>query len=493
VESPSSTARKVEEAEVGAPTLRDPDGFLLSHGDRIFRLLRPVAHTTLTDYLQTATATEFSRSGKLVRTWPANAAAQDEILAHIESNARDRGLSSWETVEHERIFFPSFPYEWPAEMLHAAASLTLDIAEKSLDEGFGLKDATPLNVLFQGPRPVFVDMLSFERRDLSDSIWLAYAQFVRTFLLPLAVQRHSGMDTLQRTFLTSRDGLDPEQVYAAVPLWRLLRPPYLSLVTLPTWLGGGARKRKDLYEKRTTADPERARFVLKLLFRGLRRQLERVRPTPNRRSVWGDYEANRSHYNDAQIAAKEQFVERVLGEARPATVLDIGANAGEHSTIAARLGAKVVAVDLDPAVVGENWRRAAAANLDILPLVVDFSRPTPAVGWRNREWPSFLSRARGRFDAVMMLAVVHHLLVTERIPLEEILQVAAEITKDHLLLEYVSPEDPMFQRLARGRDALYAHLTREHFEERCRRYFRIVSQQPLEGTYRTLYALRREP
>jgi SAM-dependent methyltransferase len=477
---------------VSAPTLRDPDGFLLSIDDRIFRFLRPAALATLTAYLQTGAANKFSRAGNLVRTWPADATARDEIRADAEPATRDRGLSGWEIVEHERIFFPSFPYEWPTEMLHAAAGLTLDIAEESLDEGFGLKDATPLNVLFQGPHPVFVDMLSFERREPSDSIWLAYAQFVRTFLLPLAVERHSSMDTLQRTFLTSRDGLDPEQVYAATPLWRLLRPPYFSLVTLPTWMGGGARKRKDLYEKRTTAEPERARFILRLLFRNLRRQLERLRPAPHRRSVWGDYEANRSHYNDAQIAAKEQFVERVLGEARPATVLDIGANAGEHSTIAARLGAKVVAIDLDPAVVGEAWRRAAAANLDILPLVVDFSRPTPAVGWRNREWPSFLSRARGRFDAVLMLAVVHHLLVTERIPLEEILQVASEITKDHLILEYVSPEDPMFRRLARGRDALYAHLTREHFEERCRRYFRIVSRQPLEGTNRTLYALRRE-
>ena len=52
--------------------------------------------------------------------------------------------------EHERIPFPSFPYEWPPEMLEAAGSLTLDLAEAALEEGFGLKDATPYNVLFRG-------------------------------------------------------------------------------------------------------------------------------------------------------------------------------------------------------------------------------------------------------------------------------------------------------------------------------------------------------
>jgi hypothetical protein len=31
----------------------------------------------------------------------------------------------------------------------------------SLREGFGLKDATPYNVLFRGAQPVFVDLLSF--------------------------------------------------------------------------------------------------------------------------------------------------------------------------------------------------------------------------------------------------------------------------------------------------------------------------------------------
>jgi hypothetical protein len=123
--------------------------------------------------------------------------------------------------------------------------------------------------------------------------------------------------------------------------------------------------------------------------------------------------------------------------------------------------------------------------------VVDLSRPSAAKGWRNRECASFLERASGAFDAVLMLAVLHHLLVTERIPLEEVLDLAAELTTHLLVIEFVGPQDPMFQALARGRDHLHAHLSPAVFETACRRRFDILGSHPLTGTHRSLYLLRR--
>ena len=123
--------------------------------------------------------------------------------------------------------------------------------------------------------------------------------------------------------------------------------------------------------------------------------------------------------------------------------------------------------------------------------MVDLCRPTPAVGWRNHESPSFLDRATDGFDMVMMLAVIHHMLITERVPLEEILELAGELTTDLLLIEFVEPDDPMFRRLVRGRDALYAHLTSSYFEEACRFRFHILPKLPIAQSSRTLYLLRR--
>ena len=137
------------------------------------------------------------------------------------------------------------------------------------------------------------------------------------------------------------------------------------------------------------------------------------------------------------------------------------------------------------------WRRSHDQDLDILPLVVNMARPSPALGWRNRECASFLERARGGFDMVMMLAVLHHLLVSERIPLDEVLDLAAEMTTDYLLIEWVAPEDEMFRRIARGRDHLHAGLNTVAFETACRTRFEILRSIRIGGNHRWLYWLRK--
>jgi hypothetical protein len=137
------------------------------------------------------------------------------------------------------------------------------------------------------------------------------------------------------------------------------------------------------------------------------------------------------------------------------------------------------------------WRRARSEKLDILPLVVNLTRPTPGMGWRNRECSSFLERARGHFDAVLMLAVIHHMLVTERVPLRDILDLAAELTRDILIVEFIAPDDSMFRRLTRGREELHKNLTHELFESVCREQFDIVRVQHVESSTRRLYLLRK--
>jgi SAM-dependent methyltransferase len=413
------------------------------------------------------------------------------------------GLEPEIVFEHERIPFASYPYEWPAEMLHAAGELTLDLASAALEEGFGIKDATPYNVLFRGSAPVFVDVLSFEPREACDATWLAYAQFVRTFLLPLAAHKYLGMapgDVLA----AHRDGLEPETVYRWTGWWRRLTPPLLGLASLPVWLekrGPAHRTSGAVYHPKPAASAEQARFILQGLVRSCRRQLKALAPTAGSQSVWTDYLAHKSLYAPQQLAQKEDFVREALALGDSRRVLDVGANEGHFSFLAARAGASVVAIDSDPAVVGNLWRAARAERgaepLDVLPLVVDLARPTAAMGWRNRECESFLERACGgdgagsQFDMVLMLAVLHHLLVGDGIPLEDVLALAAELTRGYVVIEFVAPQDPMFQRIVRGREHLHADLTVDGFEKAVRTRFDVVRSQKIDGLNRWLYQLRR--
>ena len=473
-----------------AASFRDPGGRLLSLEGRIIRLVNQSSMADLEAFLASRTAQLGFQKGRIVGTRILDPGDTGKLAAHAEVQPLLEETAADTIVEHETIPFPTFPYEWPPEMLHAAGKLTLDLAESLLAEGLGLKDATPYNVLFRGSEPVFVDILSFERRDPGDPVWLPYAQFSRTFLLPLLASKHLGW-ALDQLLLSRRDGLEPEEVYRACGFTRRLLPPVLTLATLPVWLSSG-QKTEDpaLYQKKSLGDPEKAQFILGSIFKRLQRQLRSVEPAP-RKSSWSDYPATSGHYSDADAAAKRKFVAEALAQVRPGKVLDIGCNTGAFSAIAARQGSQVVAIDQDGAVIGEAWRRAQREKLAILPLVVQLGRPSPAVGWRNQECPSFLDRARGAFDAVLMLAVLHHLLVNERVPLEDVLDLAGELTTRALVIEYVDPTDPMFRRIVRGREHLFRDLTREGFESACRGRFRIVRSQHLNNTRRWLYLLEK--
>ena len=461
-------------------SFRDPGGKLYRLPTRIVRAVEPSHCADLEDFLATKTARKAVADGRLIRS--------DRVAAgDFPELSLPDGASLW---EHERVWFPSFPYEWPAEMLHAAASLTLDLAEAALGEGFGIKDATPYNILFRGPSPIFVDVLSFERRDPLDSTWLAYGQFVRTFLLPLAAQRYFGLP-IHQLLGSQRDGLEPEAIYAWAGWLRRLRPPLLGLVSLPKWLAGSKGDAEVSYRPKMAGSAEQARFVLDGLLRSCRRQLQALAPRPAADSTWSGYLHHKSLYSPAQLEQKEKFVREALDLAQPQRVLDVGANEGHFSFLAARRGAEVVAIDTDPAVAGSIWRSASRDRLNVLPLVADFARPTPAIGWRNQECPSFLDRAGKQFDMVMFLAVLHHVLVTERIPLEDLLGLADELTRDYVIFEFVAPQDPMFQRILRGRDELYAHFSPAWFEAAAMARFELVRSEKLDGLHRWLYLFRR--
>lgn len=464
-------------------SFRDPAACLAMAGDRILRPVNRGGQADLEYFLASSAARQLLAEGDIVSTEslsltePANAALSTNLFP----------FQAALLLEHEPIPFQSYPYEWPAEMLHAAATLTIRIARRILPETIGLKDATPFNVLFRGPKPVFVDVLSFEKRDGASPIWLAEAQFVRTFILPLLLYKRYGVPPHQH-FVNSREGVPPEDAYAFAGPFTRLSPAFLRWASLPTWLGraNGAAGVNSATIQSKQADLANSQFILRTALRQLDRAVAKLTPRPRSRSSWSRYEGC-THYDERARAAKEDFVARCLDQVGPTSVLDVGCNIGRFSRLAGRKGATVVGIDSDPAVVGQVWRMADAERLNILPLVQSVAMPSPATGWWNRECPSFLDRAAGQFDLVMLLAVVHHLLVTDRIPLDEIVDLAAFLSRRAVLAEYVGPEDEMFRAIARGRDHLHANLNAVLFRESWQRRFRLAASEKIPGTSRELH------
>jgi SAM-dependent methyltransferase len=462
-------------------SFRDPAGSVFRVNSRIFRAVSGDSYEPLREFLASPTGQDLAASGQIV-------GSREVSASEIGAGFSPRTANATHWFEHDRIWFPSYAYEWPGQMLLAAGQLTIDLAEAALRELFGLKDGTPYNVLFEGPRPVFVDVLSFEKRDPRDPVWLPYAQFLRMFVFPLLMNREFRMATDQ-VFVSRAAGLEPEEVYAHCSWTKRLRPPILTEVSIPTWLNSRAnRDDGKLYAPKRLADPEKAKFIFVAQLKRLRKILRKAGTAERTDSTWSGYMSTLS-YSDQEFRQKTDLIQQWLEENRPKTVLDVGCNTGHFSALAAKGGARVIGIDIDPVVVGAAWRRAISEKLDIQPLCVNLARPSPATGWRNAEYPSFLDRATGSFEMVLMLAVLHHLLVTERIPLHDVIDLAADLTTRHLVLEYVAKDDPLFQRITRGREALHADFTQEAFEVACQQRFSLIAKHPVKGTLRWVYLL----
>jgi SAM-dependent methyltransferase len=441
-------------------TFRDPAGSVQIRADGVYRQVHPPFDVEILSFLESPLAIRLVDEKRLIASEVLVGGVGDEALV----------------LRHPRIGFPSYPWEWPPAMWLSAAELTLGLCRDLVPQGWILKDATPLNVLFHGARPVFVDVLSIERAGLDRPIWQAYGQFVRTFLLPLLAYSELGWP-LQAAIL-SRDGYAPDDIFAALPWHLRVRQPALSAITLPRMLARIGDNTASRVAPSFVREPEISQQVILRNLSTLLRHTRAAAPRPAK-STWAEYAHTANHYSAEDHAAKREFVAHALKEIRPKRLLDIGCNRGVYSGIAADAGAEVVAIDTDLESVNRLAIESGASGKSILALCVDIARPTPAAGWEYQESQSFLARCSGQFDTVVMLAVLHHLLVGSQIPLDRIAALCHNLTSRSLIVEWVPVTDPMFQQILRGRDALYAGLTEPLFRAAFSGYFRLMNQRNL--------------
>jgi hypothetical protein len=447
-------------------SFRDPSGFLFRRDATLYRQVNK-SYSEHYDRLMTSGLYErLTAEGLLVR--------------HVETALPPAAPElAYKVIRPEPIPFISYPYEWCFGELKDAALATLKIHRTAIELGMILKDASAFNIQFRDGAPVLIDTLSFEA--VADwKPWVAYRQFCQHFLAPLLLmaRRDERFGLLSRLFI---DGVPLDLAAASLPFKTRFAPGILTHIHAHA----ASQKR---YASRTEKLRERrfSRTALLALADSLESNIRKLR-FHAKETEWGDYYQD-TNYSAEGLEHKKRTVAEFLDAVKPATVWDLGANTGLFSRIASGRGVPTVAFDVDPLAVERNYRELKAAKeKNLLPLVMDLTNPSPGTGWAGRERMSL--EERGPADALLALALVHHLAISNNVPFGRIADFLRRVGR-HLIIEFVPKDDSQVRRLLVTREDIFVDYTQSRFEEAFGRAFEILRSEPVRDSGRTLYLMK---
>lgn len=423
-------------------SFRDPSGYVYEDDGKLFRHVSESAWDLVTSNNWSQFASDLVDEGNLVPFQIAN----------------DR-------FSMDRLQWITYPYEWSPRQLRAAALLTLDIQLKALECGFSLKDASAFNVQFVGPKPIFIDHLSIERDP--GTPWIAYRQFIEHFFAPLMIA-----EVVSPTLpWFGIDGLSvPEASAILGNRGRFSLATQIHIHQLAKRIVPG-ESNHSLGLPQQPIEHRRA-ILLQLRSAILALKLEVAL------SNWSDYYST-SNYSQEQSKEKEVLVSSWLERVRPGSLVDLGANDGKFSTLSASKGIDTLAVESDLEVVNRTFD-----SQDFTFVRADLTAPSEGRGWMNLERAPLFERAKA--DAVLALALIHHLVFAGQIPLPKVVEMISSLGP-HSVIEWIEPEDSYAQRLIARRVSGLHPYSREIFETALRENYGEFSSHPISGTHRVLY------
>jgi S-adenosylmethionine/arginine decarboxylase-like enzyme len=459
-------------------SFRDPSGFLFRRDGVLYRQVNQIYAGEYTRLIESGLYAKLVKSGQLI--------------AHTESDSSGGYGQAFEPADKklafkvllpERIPFISYPYEWSFGQLKDAALATLSIQKRALKLGMSLKDASAYNIQFHKGKPTLIDTLSFESYQEGEP-WVAYRQFCQHFLAPLALMAYRDV-RLNQLLRVHLDGVPLDLASTLLPVrtrWNLGLASHIHL-------HASAQKRyADVAVSVARGKRMMSKDALLALIESLQGTICKLEWKPTG-TEWADYyKAN--NYTDAAFEHKKVLVGDWLTRIEAKTVWDLGANTGIFSRVAAEIGANVISMDIDPAAVEVNYRLVREKKEDrLLPLVLDLTNPSPAIGWNNSERDSFLQR--GPADATLALALVHHLAISNNVPLPRVAEFFSACG-EWLIVEFVPKNDLQVQKLFRSRADIFDEYTQAGFEKAFGERYSVKESSAVRDSERWLYLMHRK-
>lgn len=452
--------------KVLSSSFRDPSGFLYEKKGTLYRQVNKVYKDDYDLLMDSGLYCKLLADGLIVQH-----SEKDLSLAVTEE--------AYKVIEPQKLLCISYPYEWCFAQLKAAALLTLKVQKIALDHGMSLKDASAYNVQFSGSQAVLIDTLSFEQYQ-ENTPWIAYKQFCQHFLAPLTLMAKVdvAMNKMLRNYI---DGIPLDLAVKLLPF--MARFDVSSFIHLVMH----SKSQKKYADKNIECNNLKFSKVAMLgLIDSLEGAVKKLK-LGKAETEWGDY-YNNTNYSSESFSEKQKIISAMFEKVNVDYLWDLGGNDGTFSRIAAEKGIYTVSFDIDPVAVSKNYERSCRDNSKtILPLVLDLVNPSPGIGWANNERESLTERESP--DIVMALALVHHLAISNNLPLEKIASYFSSLAK-YLIIEFVPKEDSQVRKLLSTRKDIFINYNLDGFMNAFNIYYEIVAVEDVKDSCRTIFLMR---
>lgn len=449
-------------------SFRDPDGFVFFVGKNLYRQINQKSTQNFNFLIKSGLYQKLVKNKLLI--------PHQQAPRYLKPTP-----GGYKIIKPELIPFVSYPYEWSTSQLKDAALLTLRIQKIALRYEMSLKDASAYNVQFIGYRPVFIDTLSFEKYKEGQP-WIAYQQFCQHFLVPLALMTETTpqLNLLLNNFI---DGIPLNLASQLLPLRTKLNFSLLTHIHLHA-----LNQKKMASKKINSKRLKMTKFQMISLINNLENTIQKLK-IKGLQSEWGKY-YHFTNYSQKAFKQKQLLFKKFLKETNAKSVLDLGANIGLFSQIASQTGAYTIASDLDPLAIEMAYLEAKKSKNELLlPIVTDLTNPSPAIGWANQERKSFSQRAKA--DCIVALALIHHLAITNNLPLSKIAEYFSSLGC-WLIIEFIPKKDSKVKILLQNRKDIFDQYTQNDFEKAFLNYYKIIRTQKIKESQRCLYLMKRK-
>lgn len=439
----------IDDVQIDPASFRDPRGHVYHFQDKIYR---SVAAAAVEDF-------EFMEQNKFYEILIVENKLLGMEVVHLP-DCKTWAPEAAYILEHPKVPYISYPYEWPFHMLKAAALLQLQIHLQALNFGVTLLDSSAYNIQFIGSKPIFIDHLAFTRYQ-DGMIWLGYRQFCEQFLVPLLLMSYCHV-VPNAWYRGNLDGIKINDLAKLLPWYRKLNPKVFFHICLHASL----QKTTVKEAKKAVAKVNLPLNSLKNLLQSLYDWIAKLQFASESISPWQDYPEQQKNTAD-----KEAFITSFIQHVKPKLLYDLGCNSGKYALLASHVGAEyVVGFDGD---IGSIERAAvsAAENKTFLPLYMDLANPSPSQGWNQAERIGMKQRAKA--DALLALAIVHHLVIANNVPLEKVIRWVVQ-TAPNGVIEFVPKADPMLQMMLQSREDIFSDYTFTNFLKYLKRFAEIV-------------------